>query len=63
MTNTQRILAALALAVGTFSFATPLANAVSIHSGNYRISVVVDVVHAETALNLGSVDFDAVDAS
>jgi hypothetical protein len=27
---------------------------------NYRISVVVDVVHAETALNIGNVDFDNV---
>lgn len=27
---------------------------------NYRISVVVDVVHAETAMNIGNVDFDNV---
>jgi len=27
---------------------------------NYRISVVIDVVHAETALNIGNLDFDNV---
>ncbi|WP_189602038.1 hypothetical protein [Streptomyces lateritius] len=60
--KTQRVLAALALAVATLSFAAPAANAApddgESFGARFRLPVVVDVVHAEAALDLGIVDLD-----
>ncbi|MFF1411637.1 hypothetical protein ACFVX6_17920 [Streptomyces sp. NPDC058289] len=63
MNNTKRVLAAIALAGAALSLGCFAGSAVAepnppidVYGGAYR-TIAVDVVHAETAANLGNIDF------